>query len=271
MAIQWYPGHMHKLKATLKSTLPLVDVVLEVVDARAPISSRNPMLDEILGKKPRIILLNKAELADPNMLHEWQEFFKTKKKYKSLAISAKTRTNLDRIKGEIQQIFKSKEQQRLRNPRALIIGVPNCGKSTIINALAREHRAKAANQPGVTKQVTLYHAQSVDIYDTPGLLWPNLEDQEAAARLAVLAAVRDEVYHPSEAFASVYLFLKSHYADRLIERYKIPLHDNAHDYLIALTTTLNKKDIEATALLLFNDLRGGKLGRFCLERPPYVT
>jgi ribosome biogenesis GTPase A len=271
MAIQWYPGHMNKLKSTLKATLPLVDVVLEVVDARAPMSSRNPMLGEILGKKPRILLLNKAELADPSLLAQWQRHYNAQKQVKSLAISAKTRSNLDRIKGEVHQMAKLDTGQRSRNPRALIIGVPNCGKSTIINALAREHKAKAANTPGVTKQVTLYHAQSIDIYDTPGLLWPNLEDQSAAARLALLAGVRDEVYHASEAFSLVYLFLKEQYADRLIERYKLELPDSADDYLAALTTSLHKKDIEAAALLLFSDFRGGKLGRFCLERAPHAT
>ncbi|NIZ46922.1 ribosome biogenesis GTPase YlqF [Entomospira nematocerorum] len=270
MAIQWYPGHMHKLRQTLQSTLPLVDVILEVADARAPWSSRNPLLSEIIGKKPRILLLNKAELADPIFLKQWQEYYKVHNKLRTLTISAKTRANLDRIKGEVHHIAKMKDSQRIRNPRALIIGVPNCGKSTIINALARSHKAKAANQPGVTRQVTLYHAQSLDIYDTPGLLWPNLEDQAVASRLAILAAVRDEVYLPSEAFSNLYPFLKTHYNAVFEARYKIPMQEHVDDYLYTLKETFNKPDLEATTLMILNDLRGGKLGSFCLEVPPHA-
>lgn len=271
MAIQWYPGHMNKLKQTLKQILPFVDVVLEIADSRAPLSTRNPMIKDLLGKKPHLLLLNKAELADPKLLKSWQNYFKTHTHLKAIAVSAKLRTNLDRIKGEVHKLFVCKNQQQIRNPRALIIGVPNCGKSTIINALARQHKAKAANKPGVTQQVTLYHAQSLDIYDTPGLLWPNLENQDGAARLAALAAVRDEVYLPSEAFSLIYFFLKQHYAERFQQRYQIPMEDNSDQYLVALSTILNKKNIETIALSLFHDLRGGKLGQFCLETPPYVS
>lgn len=271
MAIQWYPGHMNKLKQTLKQVLPLVDVVLEIADSRAPLSTRNPMIKDLLGKKPHLLLLNKAELADPKLLRNWQHYFKTHTHLKTIAVSAKLRTNLDRIKGEVHKLFICKNKQQIRNPRALIIGVPNCGKSTIINALARQHKAKAANKPGVTQQVTLYHAQSLDIYDTPGLLWPNLENQDGAARLAMLSAVRDEVYLPSEAFSLLYFFLKQYYAERFQQRYQVPMEDNSDRYLLALSSALHKKNIETIALSIFHDMRSGKLGQFCLETPPYVS
>lgn len=267
MSIQWYPGHMNQLKQSLKGVLPLIDVVLEIADARAPLSSRNPMLPEILGKKPRLLLLNKSELADPLMLAQWQSYFDKHERLKTLSISAKNRKNLDRIKGEVRNLAKTKNHVQQTNPRVLIIGVPNCGKSTIINALARTHKAKAANTPGVTRQVTRYTLAGLDLYDSPGLLWPNLSDQLGAARLAILAAVRDEVYHPSEAFSLLYPFFMEHYASHFTNRYKIEPQESGDHYLEALMEQQRKSDIEATALSILHDLRAGKLMPFCLESP----
>ncbi len=268
MAIQWFPGHMNKLRNTLRDTLPHVDVVLEIADARAPLSSRNPLLDEIIQKKPRLLLLNKAELADPAMTSEWLYYFENRN-LKTLLISAKTRMNLDRIKSETAKLYKTKDVVRVTKPRVLIVGVPNCGKSTVINALGRKHKAQAADRPGVTRDVQLYRTNSLEIYDTPGLLWPNLENQTMAARLAALAAVRDEVYTPSEAFLLLYPFLYRHYQQRLNDRYGFEANPDGYEFITQLGTRIGRlNDQEATVRHFFNDLRSGKLGTFCLEVPP---
>ncbi|MCL2519626.1 MAG: ribosome biogenesis GTPase YlqF [Spirochaetaceae bacterium] len=268
MSINWFPGHMNKTRQQLAEAVTQVHGVLEIVDARAPISSRNPMLNQIIGEKPRLILLNKADLADNAKLLQWLKYFESNK-IKALPLSAKTRTNVDRLKGEITGFMKKKaSQSRTERPKALIVGIPNCGKSTLINALARQKKANVADKPGVTRDMALYKVGQIDLYDSPGTLWPNLEDQLAAARLAALGAIKDEIYIVSEAFSLVYPFLSQHYAGQLKERYHIDCSEDGLTFAAAVALKLGRNDdAEAGALAIFKDLRAGKLGKIVLELP----
>lgn len=267
MAIQWFPGHMNKTRQKLAEAIKTVNGVLEIADARAPLSSRNPLLDEILGNKPRLLLLNKSDLADPNMLKEWLAYFKSNN-IACLPISSKNRQNLDRLKGDAEKLGKVKLQTRTASNKILIVGVPNCGKSTLINALARVHKAEVANRPGVTRDMALYRMSGLDLYDSPGTLWPNLEDQIVASKLAALGAVKDEIYIVSEALEQVWAFLYKYYKDPMNQKYNIELSDDYHASAVAVSNRLGKGDnLELGALTIFKDLRDGKFGLICLERP----
>jgi ribosome biogenesis GTPase A len=270
MAIQWFPGHMNKTRRLLQEHIESVDGVLEIVDARAPLSSRNPLLNEIIGGKPRLVLLNKCDLCDTSALRQWLAYFEHQK-IAALPVSAKARKNVDRLKGEVEKFMKKRGGMRERRPKALIVGVPNCGKSTLINAIARQKKAQVADKPGVTRDTALYKVGNFDLYDSPGTLWPNLEDQEAAARLAALGAVKDEVYIASEAFAFIYPFLKDHYAARLENRYAITPADDAVAFAAAVAARSGKNDDpERGVMMVFKDIREGRLGLLCLELPPAV-
>lgn len=271
MAIQWFPGHMNKLRRELKELLAYTDCVIEVADARAPLSSRNPMLHEIIGKKKRLLLLNKSDLADPALLRQWLDFYNAKK-LRAIPVSVKKRQNLDRIKTECAKLRAANtHEQRQVAPRALIVGVPNCGKSSIINALARQKKAQTADRPGVTRMTALYKTSQLDIYDSPGALWPNLEDQEAAARLAALGSVKDEVYNLSEALELIYPFLRQTYAQALTQRYGVPPAESAAEFLEQAAKRFGKTEAETAARMVFNDLRNSKLGLVCLEKPPVLA
>ncbi len=267
MSIQWFPGHMNKARKLLAEYAHKIDGVLEIVDARAPESSRNPLIEEIFAKKPRLLLMNKSDLADCAVVKEWQAEYE-KQGLKSLVISVKNRHNLERLKGEAAALSKA-GKTRAKPPRLMIVGVPNCGKSSLINALARQKKTKIADSPGVTREVSLYKLGSLDLIDSPGTLWPNLSDQMAAARLAALGSIKDDVYLPSEALALLYPYLRAEYERELCVRYQgeIPA-DYAHFLsLVAARFGRNEQDSEALAMIVFKDLRALKLGPICLERP----
>ncbi len=266
MSIQWFPGHMNKARRLLAEYADKIDGVLEIVDARAPESSRNPLIEEIFAKKPRLLLLNKSDLADRALVKEWQAEYE-KQGLKSLAISVKNRHNLERLKGEAATLGKA-GKTRDKPPRLMIAGVPNCGKSSLINALAREKRTKIADSPGITRDVALYKLGSLDLIDSPGALWPNLSDQMAAARLAALGSIKDDVYLPSEALSLLYPYLHSQYGKELFRRYEQEAPEDYEGFLsvVAQRFARNENDSEALALMVFKDLRTGKLGQICLER-----
>lgn len=266
MSIQWFPGHMNKTRKLLAEYVNKIDAVLEIVDARAPQSSRNPLIAEIFADKACLILLNKSDLADQKILKEWQDFYQAQG-LRSLAISVKTRHNLERLKGEAASLTKQ-GKTRTKPPRLMIVGVPNCGKSSLINALGRQKRAKIADSPGVTRDVALYKLGNLDLIDSPGTLWPNLTDQMAAARLAALGSIKDEVYLPSEALGSLYDYLRTQYAGVLSARYQAVPPESYSEFLTTVAKRFNKDiaDYEGLAMLVFKDLRSGKLGPICLER-----
>ncbi|MGL4524943.1 MAG: ribosome biogenesis GTPase YlqF [Spirochaetia bacterium] len=267
MAIQWFPGHMNKARKLLAEYVDNIDGVLEIVDSRAPNSSRNPLIDEIFAKKPRLILLNKSDLCDLKIMKKWQDFYEGQG-LKTLAISVKNRHNLERLKGEAAGLAKA-GKTRTKPPRLMIVGIPNCGKSSLINALGREKKARVADSPGITRDVALYKLGNLDLIDSPGTLWPNLSDQNAAARLAALGSIKDEVYLATEALGMVYPYLHMQYRARLKERYRIDPGEELDHFLSGVAARFNKKieDTEALAMMVFRDLRAGKLGAICLEDP----
>lgn len=267
MSIQWFPGHMNKTRKLLAEYVDKVDAILEIADARAPKSSRNPLISEIFAKKSCLLLLNKSDLADQKILKEWQAFYQDQG-LKSLTISVKNRHNLERLKGEAAVLAKQ-GKTRTKPPRLMIVGVPNCGKSSLINALGRQKRAKIADSPGVTRDVALYKLGNLDLIDSPGTLWPNLSDQMAAARLAALGSIKDEVYLPSEALAAIYPYLRAQYGVALAARYHqvVPQEYPAFLQLVAARFHKDETEPESLAMVVFKDLRAGKLGSICLERP----
>jgi ribosome biogenesis GTPase A len=268
MAIQWFPGHMNKASRILTECVAQVDGVFEIVDARAPLSSRNPLLNQIIGDKPRLILLNKSDLADSHLQKLWLSYFKDNQ-LPAVPIAAKNRLNIDRLKSEAQAFMKKRKNSlRERVPKVLIVGVPNCGKSTLINALARQKKAMVADKPGVTRETLLYKIGSYDLYDSPGTLWPNLEDQEAAARLALLGSVRDEVFLASEALELLYPYLSQNYAQGFVNRYNLKPSGNYSDYLENVAAKAGRSDLEDGAKIIIKDLRTGRLGNITLEKPP---
>jgi ribosome biogenesis GTPase A len=200
MTIQWFPGHMAKAKREVQEKLKLIDIVFELLDARIPLSSRNPMIDEILANKPRIILLNKADMADEAVTKQWIAFFE-QQGVRALAIDSQAGTGVKQIVAAAKDMLKDKfakmAAKGIKNPRpmrALIVGIPNVGKSTLINRLAGKHIAKTGDKPGVTKaQQWIKVGKEMELLDTPGILWPKFEDEEVGLKLATTGAIKDAI------------------------------------------------------------------------------
>ncbi len=227
MTIQWFPGHMAKARREVTEKLKLVDIIFELVDARIPYSSRNPMIDEIIQHKPRLVLLNKADMADKEATKEWISFF-SEKGIKALAINSQAGEGMRDITRASQEILKEKfDRMRAKgvNPRAIramIVGIPNAGKSTLINRLAKKNIAKTGNTPGVTKsQQWIKVGKEMELLDTPGILWPKFEDQEVGMKLAITGAIKDTLLNLQELTIYTLKFLERTYPDRLKERYQI--------------------------------------------------
>ncbi len=196
MAIQWFPGHMTKTKKIIKENLKKVDMVIEILDARAPLASRNPLLDELTEGKPRLILLNKADLADPSVTEQWIRYFQSSGNTAALSVNSKNAKSLKSVPGECRKLCREKKWINRRPVKAMIVGIPNVGKSTVINTLAGKKKAQAANQPGVTKDMQRVPvSRELQIFDTPGLLWHKFEDQIVGMKLASLGSIRDAILH----------------------------------------------------------------------------
>jgi ribosome biogenesis GTPase A len=227
LTIQWFPGHMAKARREVTEKLKLVDVIFELVDARVPYSSRNPMIDEIIQHKPRIVLLNKADMADKAVTEEWLRYYR-ERGIKALAINSHAGTGLKPIVQEAKVLLKDKIDRLISkgvNPRAIramIVGIPNAGKSTLINRLAGKNIAQTGNRPGVTKaQQWIKVGKELELLDTPGILWPKFEDQEVGTKLAVTGAIKDTLLNLQELALYSLRFLEKHYPERLQERYKL--------------------------------------------------
>ncbi|WP_438432418.1 ribosome biogenesis GTPase YlqF [Gorillibacterium sp. sgz500922] len=288
MAIQWFPGHMTRARRQIEEKLKLIDVAIELLDARLPLSSRNPMIDQILQGKPRIVLLNKQDLADPKATAEWVEYFKDRG-LDALPIDANSGAGVRELAPRCRALLADKiEAQRARgvNPRAiraLIVGIPNVGKSTLINRLAGRKVAITGDKPGVTKgQQWIKTAEGLDLLDTPGILWPKFEDQDVGVRLAATGAIRDEVLHAQDIVYHSLRYMAPRYAAELNDRYQLAIEpdkldlDNP-DEIVALMEGIGRKrgclvsggrvDLEKASQLFLRDLRDGKLGRITLEQP----
>lgn len=279
MNYQWYPGHMTKAKRMMQENIKLIDLIIELVDARIPMSSRNPDIDELGKGKARIILLNKSDLADAGLNQEWESFFK-EKGYFVQQLNAKTGAGIKNIQALVQESCKEKiERDRKRGiinrpVRAMVVGIPNVGKSTFINSFAGKACAKTGNKPGVTKgKQWIRLNRNLELLDTPGILWPKFEDQKIGEHLALIGSINDEILHVDELAVALIRNLKNSYLDLLEKRYNITMDEDAYDTLkkIAIARRCLQKgelpDVDRASSMLLEDFRSGKLGRITLERP----
>ncbi|MGE6227242.1 ribosome biogenesis GTPase YlqF [Paenibacillus chitinolyticus] len=286
MTIQWFPGHMTRARRQIEDKLKLIDVTIELLDARIPMSSRNPMVDDILKGKPRLVLLNKTDLADPAITAEWVKFF-TDRGLKTLAIDANTGTGVKEILPKCKELMSAKIETQLRkgiNPRAirgLIVGIPNVGKSTLINQLAGRKIANTGDKPGVTKgQQWIKFGTDMDLLDTPGILWPKFDDQNVGMKLAATGAIKEEILHLDDIAFHTIRYMSEYYGERLKERYgieELPEDSENPNEVIEVMEAIGRKrgaiisggrvDLEKTSLLFLRELRSGKLGRVSLEVP----
>jgi ribosome biogenesis GTPase A len=286
LTIQWFPGHMTRAKRQIEEKLKLIDVVFELLDARIPQSSRNPMIDEITGTKPRLILLNKADLADPDQTVEWSRYFRAQG-HVTHAIDANAGTGVKELAGKAKELLQEKIQRQMdkgmkpRPIRALIVGIPNVGKSTLINRLAGRNIALTGDRPGVTKgQQWIRFGGELELLDTPGILWPRFDDPIAGFRLAATGAIKEEILHIDEVACFVLRILVERYGSVLADRYGLEgLPNELPDMQAAIDVLENigkrrgclasggHVDFEKAATLLLRDLRSGKLGRMTLESP----
>ena len=279
MHFQWYPGHMTKARRMMQENIKLIDLIIELVDARVPLSSRNPDIDELGKGKARLILLNKADLAEDRLNDEWVAYFK-EKGFSAVKVNSRKGGGIKSIQSVIQEACREKtERDRKRGilnrpVRAMVVGIPNVGKSTFINALAGKACAKTGNKPGVTKgKQWIRLNKSVELLDTPGILWPKFEDQEVGLKLAFIGSIKDEILQTEELAAELVKFLKESYPGVLEEKYSIPEVQDTYECLANIAQSRHclvrgsELDTEKAASILLDDFRGGKLGRITLEKP----
>ena len=281
--IQWFPGHMAKTRRLIASNISLVDAVVEIVDARSPLSSRNPEMDHMTKNKPRLILLNKSDLADEKTTQQWISYFK-RSGSEALAVDCKSGKGLKSILPSIKNnVLKEVMDKRARNGmtgaavRLMIVGIPNVGKSSVINKLAGSKRAKVEDRPGVTRTKQWVKLDNnTELLDMPGVLWPKFEDQDVALRLAFTGAISDDILDIETLASKLLYYLARNYPSSLTERYKIELSEDETGF--ELLEKVGKKrgmvisggeiNTERAAITVLDEFRSGKLGRISLELPP---
>lgn len=271
--IQWFPGHMSKARRQVQENLKHVDFVTILVDARLPLSSQNPMLTKIVGDKPKLLILNKADLADSNRTKEWRSYFEGQG-IKTLAINSKEQSTVKLVTDAAKSLMADKIQ-RLRERgiqketlRTMIIGIPNAGKSTLMNRLAGKKIAVVGNKPGVTKgQQWLKSNKDLEILDTPGILWPKFEDELVGLKLALTGAIKDQLLPMDEVTIFGLNYFKTYYPERLEERFKgINLEEEAPEIIMEMTRKLGfREDYDRFYNLFVKEVRDGKLGRYTLD------
>lgn len=277
--IQWYPGHMTKTRRQMEADVKLVDLVAEIVDARIPVSSRNPDIDAMVGNRPRLIILNRADQADPAMTARWVAWFR-KKGYGVMETDAKSGRGVGQFPSAAKSVLKEKvdawkaKGQVGRPIRAMVVGVPNVGKSTFINKVARRKSAKASDRPGVTRgKQWVAVSPGLELLDTPGILWPKFEDQTTGLHLAFTGAVKDEVTDMEALACALLELLRNQYPLALEERYKLAGLDGLQGWELleqaarrrGMIAGGGEADTERMARVLLDEFRGGTLGRFTLE------
>ena len=281
MNYQWYPGHMTKAKRMMQEDIKLIDLVIELVDARVPLSSRNPDIDELGKNKSRLILLNKADLADKNANKKWGEYFQGKG-YFVQEVDSRSGAGMKAISAIIQEACKEKiERDRKRGiknrpVRAMVVGIPNVGKSTFINTYAGKACAKTGNKPGVTKgKQWIRLNKNVELLDTPGILWPKFEDQAVGLRLALIGSINDEILNIDELAMELITFLKNQYPGTLEKRFQLDESEEKSAVQILEEIAIvrgclirgGELDYGQASKLLMDEFRSGKLGRVTLELP----
>lgn len=281
--IQWFPGHMAKTRRAISANLKLVDAVAELIDARTPLSSRNPEIDALTAKKPRIVLLNKCDLADANATALWVNYLKSEN-VTALAVDCKSGRGLNKLMPTLKatvlrELMEKRERSGMGGApiRMMILGIPNVGKSSLINRLAGGKRAKVEDRPGVTRTKQWVKLQdNTELLDMPGVLWPKFEDQSAAIRLAFTGAISDDILDIETLAMKLLSYLAESYPQSLTERYKIEL-DESDDGLALLEKVGRKRGMvvsggeintERAAITVLDEFRSGKLGRITLELPP---
>lgn len=282
MNYQWYPGHMTKAKRMMQEDIKLIDLVIEIIDARVPLSSRNPDIDELGKNKARLIILNKSDLADEKKNDAWAAWFQGKGCF-TAKVNARSGAGMKKIQDTIQEACKEKiERDRRRGimnrpVRAMVVGIPNAGKSTFINTLAGKACAKTGNKPGVTKgKQWIRLNKNIELLDTPGILWPKFEDQLVGLKLAVVGSIKDELLQSEELAMWLIAYLRKEYAGLLTERYQIEEDGTDLEILERIAQSRgcrlkgNLPDYPKTAALIVEDFRSGRLGRITLERPEGV-
>lgn len=279
MQVQWYPGHMTKAKRMMQENIKLIDLVIELVDARAPLSSKNPDIDELGKNKFRLILLNKADLSSEKGNAMWTKYFE-EKGYFVVKINSRSGAGMKQISATIMEACKEKiERDRkrgiLNRPiRAMVVGIPNVGKSTFINSFAGRAAAKTGNKPGVTKGAQWIRLnKQVELLDTPGILWPKFEDQAVGLKLAMLGSVNDEILNIDELSIELIKLLDKYFPNVIGERYQIEKQEEPVKVLEEIARVRacllkgNELDISKAANILMDDFRSGRLGKLTLEFP----
>ena len=277
--LSWFPGHMTKTKRMIASEIQHMDAVCEILDARIPLSSRNPDVDDLTAGKPRLIVLNRADQADPAQTRRWSQYFRAKG-LAVLEVNAKGGVGTEKFAAAVRELLRDKLEayaakgQVGRVVRVMVLGIPNVGKSTFINKVAKRKTAKAEDRPGVTRSKQWVPVDAtLELLDTPGILWPKFDDPEVGKRLAFTGAVKDDVLDIEELACYLMDYLAAHYAATLTERYKIDVEETDTGYDL-LEKAGRKRgflmrgaqvDTERMARILLDEFRGGKLGRFTLE------
>lgn len=285
MNIQWFPGHMAKTRRLITENLKLVDIVVELKDARIPYSSTNPILNEILGNKPRVIALNKCDMADENMLKQWIAYYR-EQGIVAVPVDSLKGTGMGALKNEINNALKDKTKRdaekgmKPRDPRMMVVGIPNVGKSSFINKLSGKAGAKTGDRPGVTtSKQWIRISGGYELLDTPGILWPKFEDEFVGRNLAFTGAIRDEVYDVAEVACELCTLLAEKAPDALCEKYKLSSVEGLMGHEILFD--IGKKrgclisggdvDYDRVARILLDEFRACKLGKIVLETPEDIS
>ena len=292
MHFQWYPGHMTKAKRQMQEDIKLIDLIIELVDARVPLSSRNPDIDELGKNKARMILLNKADLADERQNRAWMEYFKEKGIY-AVSIDSRNKGSMKAVSAAITEACKEKTERdrrrgiKNRPVRAMVAGIPNVGKSTFINTFAGKACAKTGNKPGVTKQKQWIRINDkIELLDTPGVLWPKFESQEVALNLAFTGTIKEDILQRTEIAYELIKFLLKNYKKKICQRYGIteeyidntlnkeqPENFNIYEIMLEIgrkrgcIISGGNIDEEKTARIILDEFKNGKLGKITLESP----
>lgn len=285
MQVQWFPGHMAKTRRLIGEQIKLVDVVIEIVDARIPASSRNPLIDELVANKPRVIILNKEDLADEKITQDWLEFYNSLNSHKAIKYNA---TNfkgniLSTLKATLLTLTAEKLEQRMKKGiknttiRSMVVGIPNVGKSTFINNIVGKKAAKTGNTPGVTRgKQWIRLDKDLELLDTPGILWPKFEDSEVGFKLAITGAISDDVFNQEDGALELIKFLRDNYPNLLSQRYKLNNNELTNSPLelmelmaINRGCLLPGKNIDYTRIsqIIIREFRNGQIGRITLEKP----
>ncbi len=279
MEIQWYPGHMTKARRQMQEDIKLIDLMIEIIDARIPYSSRNPEIDKLAQGKSRMILMNKADLADPKITEQWLSYYKEQGIY-GVALDARRRDSKKAVARMLDQAVEEKRKRdakrglKNRPVRAMVAGIPNVGKSTFINSFSGKASTKTGNKPGVTKGKQWIHLKEhIDLLDTPGILWPKFEDQTVGLHLAAVGSINDQILPVEELAMEVLSMLIAIRPECITERFGVSVKENRGEMLVDIAIARNflkkgsEPDTEKAAAVILDEFRKGTLGRFTLESP----